>query len=145
MGRSMDVDSALRFIMRTRDELVAGCSECNPDDADAGAVLRAGIALYVAGRLVGRTLPVRGWYRCRPCNRRRDGAPASRHLVGAAVDTDLTAAEARTLRAYGRNWPNLMRYVYGRLGIAYTGGVGFKVYPGGGLHLDTRERDWVDI
>jgi len=125
-------------------------------------------------RLVGPG-ELRGWHRPPDCNRRRDGAPRSRHQGGGAVDVRLTPQQARRLvallretgaidgsrRALYRQTPNGRRSTWGDRVRAATRlaphrGIGLRIYTTGTVHMDVgcpdgvsvcdpRTDDWIEV
>lgn len=123
-----------------------GCDECAQaapwTQAHAANAVRAALATYVLrawiaqasgrpGQLAGT---VRGWWRCRPCNVRRDGAADSKHIAAGAIDVDYTSSEReafrRILAAYGAD--TVAAWLARIVGVP----VGLIRYPSGAIHLD---------
>lgn len=135
-------------------DLMEGCaSECDgPDDwPESRAVTYAYLvlAIYALVQVVGEVPAITSGYRCDSCNRRRGGAARSRHLAGTSGGLPYGAVDIQwrpgVLESSGlafrlREIPDYIR--------RYTGldvGVGVIMYRGRRrLHLDFRERDYID-
>lgn len=146
-------------------EIWRGCDECvagSPwTQAHAANAARVALGMYIlrhwiaaAAGQAGPAGTVRGWWRCRPCNARRDGASSSKHIAAGAIDVDFTREQrqgfARLLDAYGA--PMLCQYIGRYVGCEHPGLIR---YPSGAIHLDTvvaavdgvepRSRTFIDL
>lgn len=131
--------------------LVAGCPECaRPGDwpiwrlrAYAWLIYSVHVLAYVAGSYPTITSA----YRCAQCNRRRDGAPRSRHLAMTSGGAPYVAVDVQWDTSTAARPVVSMLYripAYIRRATGLDVGVGVIVYPGARrLHLDYRERDYV--
>lgn len=147
-------------------DITKGCAECLPANVpwtaqhSANAV-RVALGVYIlrhwVATMAGKTGPagsIRGWWRCASCNTRRDGAPASKHIAGGAIDTDFDRAEraafGRLLDIFGA--PRIVSMLGSYVGCAHPGMIR---YPSGAVHLDTivveaagvgpRSRTFIDL
>lgn len=133
------------------DALRAGCPEC--DGPALWPVNRLAwyayliVGVYALAYAAGSYPVITSAYRCGPCNKRRDGAARSRHLAttegGApyvAIDIQWPSGKIDEIIRNIGDVPTFIRQ--------YTGldiGVGVIAYRGRRrLHLDFRERDYVD-
>jgi len=111
--------------------------------------LRGAVLAWVLGAIAGEQPPVRGWYRCGPCNERRGGVADSAHKNGDAVDRDFSLAGAARIA-------NAVEDSRFRAALAQAlgfDGFGFIVYKPGrsrrAVHSDARSnrpgRTFVDV
>lgn len=142
---------ALSPLGQGADSLYEGCYECGgleswPWHRTYYYALLV-YAIYGLAYWTGAWPRITSGYRCAPCNRRRDGAPRSRHLAMtgggkpyAAVDLQWRSGVIdRTIGAYLPYVPALVRRSTG-----WRYGVGVILYPGTRrIHLDLREQDYV--
>lgn len=151
--REMLLDWLQRWLspMGGLQALRAGCPECDgPEKWPTSRLQWYGylvIATYALSRVVGSYPEITSAYRCAPCNERRGGAPASRHLAtesgGApyvAIDLQWQPGRIETILA---NLNDVPRYVRAATGL--QAGVGVIAYAGRRrIHLDLRAADYVD-